>query len=515
MHRNPVFHSILFARPEQRVGVDEQDAPEFFKDLNLDQVVESITAGRQEYRLAPFFYTPLRDVDTISYRHEILRDLEDQRLRECVGSFARHMRAMREQLTQAGKLYYKYQKEAWFLEAIRSYCEAVSGLQRDLSGAAVGSRGLQAFREYLSRYVQSSAFTMLVAEMTELIEDLSAVTYSLLIRGDRITVGRYEAEADYAAEVEATFQKFQRGAAKDYRVEFSDYPEMNHIEAAILDRVALLWPEVFRALDGFHDRHQAYLDQTIAEFDREIQFYIAYLEYVNGFRAAGLSFCYPHVSDRSKDVYASDTFDVALANRLVRERAPVVRNDFFLNAPERIFVVTGPNQGGKTTFARTFGQLHYLASIGCLVPGRAAQLFLFDALYTHFEREEDPATLRGKLEDDLLRIYHILSHATPNSIVIMNEIFTSTTFRDALFLSRKVLERLIQLDLLGVCVTFVDELASLSPAIVSVVSTVSPADPTVRTYKIVRRPADGRAYAVAIAEKYGLTYERLRERVGQ
>jgi hypothetical protein len=507
------FHSILFARPEQRVGVDERDPPEFFKDLNLDQVVRAITAGRQEYRLEPFFYTLLRDADAIAYRHEILRDLEDRHLRERVGSFAQHMRAMREHLAQADKLYYKYQQEAWFLEAVRWYCEAVSRLQRDLSGAVVGSRGLRAFREYLSRYVESPAFTTLVAEMTKVMEDLSAVTYSLLIRDDRITVGKYDGEADYAAEVKATFQKFQRGAPKDYLVEFPACAEMNHIEAAIVDRVALLWPDVFQALDRFCARHQAYLDQTIAGFDREVQFYVAVLEYVDRFRTAGLSFCYPVVSDRSKEIFAADTFDVALAGRLVGERAPVVCNDFFLNDPERIFIVTGPNQGGKTTFARMFGQLHYLASIGCLVPGRAARLFLFDALYTHFEREEDPSSLRGKLEDDLLRIHDILSRATPNSIVIMNEIFTSTTLEDALVLSRKVLERLIQLDLLAVCVTFVDELASLSPATVSVVSTVSAADPAVRTYKIVRKPADGRAYAVAIAEKYGLTYERLRQRV--
>ncbi|MBN1440364.1 MAG: hypothetical protein JW929_13230 [Anaerolineales bacterium] len=79
---------------------------------------------------------------------------------------------------------------------------------------------------------------------------------------------------------------------------------------------------------------------------------------------------------------------------------------------------------GFSSFARMFGQMHHLAALGCPMPGRSAKLFLFDRIFNHCEREESVKSLRGKLQDGLERARRILEGMVPDSIVIMNKIFT-------------------------------------------------------------------------------------------
>jgi DNA mismatch repair protein MutS len=507
------FQSILFGDHQGAGDAQAAAQPAFFGDLHLDQIVSSITAGREEYELAPFFFSPLRDVEAVHYRHHVLRDLEDEQLLEGVRKFAADMNRMRDRLALMKKLHYRRQKQRWFLDAIAVYCEAVASFAERLSSVDLTSRGFVCLRRYVAAYVESERFTSLATGARHVDAELAAVRYAVHIKGNRVTVSRYEGEPDASEEVERTFAKFKQGAVKDYRVRFREDVEMNHVEAKILELVAKLNPEPFSKLDVYCERQRRYLDGTIGRFDREVQFYLAYLEYIEPLRSRGLSFSHPRVSARSKDVHVSESFDLALATKLMRENASVVCNDFHLTGPERILVVSGPNNGGKTTFARMFGQLHYLASLGLPVPGSNARVFLPDGIFTHFEREEDIETLRGKFEDELFRIRDILSEATSDSVLVMNESFGSTTLTDALLVGTEVMRQIIDLDVLCVFVTFVDELASLGESTVSMMSTVVPGDPAVRTYKVVRKPADGLAYASAIAEKHGLTYESLRRRI--
>lgn len=505
----PSFVSILGSGPSAHL----LEQPDCFHDLGLDQIVQAVVAPWQDYDLAGFFHASLPSEDAIAYRQEVMRDLEQPDIMAAVRRFTERLRGMRQQLPLATKCHNEHERNRWHLGSVQLYGEAIAAHHRELVPLALQSRGLRSWRQYIKAYAESPSFARLMEQATQVQHNLAAIVYTFTVAGANVTVRLYAGEPDYTAEIEQMFAKFRRGAVKDYLAKLPVTVGLNHIEAQVLDCVARLNPEVFGALSVFRAEHQVFIDPQIERFDREIHFYIGWLDFIAPFQRTGLAFCNPQVSNATKHIDARGAFDLALARRLLAEQRSVVCNDFSLQGKERMIVVTGPNQGGKTTFARMFGQLHWLACLGLSVPAAEAQLFLFDRMFSHFEREEDIRNLRGKLHDDLVRMHHILEQATPASIVVINEIFSSTTLQDALYLGHEILARLSQLDLIAVCVTFLDELASFSPQVVSMVAEIDPVDPAARSFRLERRPADGLAHALAIAEKYHVTGAWLKKRI--
>lgn len=509
------FDSILFPGHHRPTPDADVTQPECFADLHLDQVISAVTTEHDGVDLARYFHVPLRDTATVTYRHEVFGDLERDEIRRAVESFVANMDTMRQRLHQAQRLWHPLQQQGWFVYAVETYCDAVKLLHDTLSGFDLSASGLRRFTDHVTHYIRGQGFQTLVTETSAVQIELRQIRYNVHVDGLRVHVERFDGEADYSAQIAATFERFAINAGKDYHVRLPDFADMNHVEEQILERVAHLYPKPFERLAEFHTSNTDFADPVIIKFDREIRFYLAYLAFISQLRNAGLPFVYPDITSRPGVMAVEGGFDLALASKQVAEGSPVVGNDFQLSGAERIFVITGPNQGGKTTLARAIGQCAYLAALGCPVPGRRAVLTLPDRIYTHFERQESLSTLRGKLDDELVRIHDILGQATDTSVIVMNESFASTTVNDALMIGTEVLKRMIGLGCVAVYVSFLDELSSFDPACVSMVGEVAPDDPTQRTFRFTRRPADGLAYASALAEKYRLNHEVLLERIAR
>lgn len=512
-----MFYSILFPTKEQYERPRRTDSPDCFKDLNLDQVFSPILKSKKEFELEGFFYTSLSDREAIVYRQDVMKELEDDDLRSRLAAFSRdvsvldgYMEKVAKSLTSGSAYDNNYLIRGRMLDYADRYCQEVVSLAEGLGSLKFRSLGLCGFTEYLLAYRESEAFQGLCAHTRRLREELSTVKYNMLIKNGTIRVRKYEGEADHSKQLLAVFEKFRQGDVKDYRHRQVEEPYADHVEAAVLNLVAGLYKDIFADLNDFCGSYLRFLDPTVIRFSREIQFYLSWLEHILPLRMAGLTFNYPELCDTAEHLYDLDGFDLALALQM---RDKTVTNDFALDSPERILVVTGPNQGGKTTFARAFGQLHWLMSLGLCVPGRKAALYLFDNIFTHFGREEDLSTLNGKLQDDLVRLHAIFEKATGRSIIIVNEIFSSTTLSDALLLGRHMMDAVAALGAPAVIVTFLDELASHGAETVSMMSTVREEDPAQRTYKVIRKPPDGLAYAMYLAGKHGLTYEQLDRRL--
>lgn len=502
-------HSTLLHPSGPDAGHRERRPPaDTLRDLNLDQVFASIEAGAEGYRFEEMFESPTTDLAVVEHRHAVFRDLSDDAAAQVVRALVDDAAAVRTMLAQ--KLYDALQADRWFVGAVIRHCNAVIAASDGLAAAPIESAGLTALRARLTAYRDSRQFGALRAEAARLEHELDALRFVVHTQAGKITVAAPGDEPDFAGSVLRTFERFASTQVPERAEKQQGVHQLDRVEAAVLHLLSQLFPQLFTEVATFHRTNAGFVPQWYRDAEREAAFYVAYLDFMQTLRPAGTSWTLPQLSRTDRTEAITGACDVALAHQLAGGSGQCVTNDLQLRAPEQILAISGPNQGGKTTTARMFGQLHYLASLGLPVPAADAQLFLPDAVYTHFERAESIETLAGKLEDELSRARSLLERATADSVVIFNETFGSTSLADARALGASILRRVIAMGALGVYVTFVDELTRLDEHVVSMMSTTDPGDDSIRTYRVVRKRADGKVHAAAIARRHHLTYDDIR-----
>jgi DNA mismatch repair protein MutS len=505
--RDPVSVSLL--GPAATLNRPPVGQGAYLADLNLEQLVASIRERAADPDSTAFLLVaPLADAETVYYRQEVFADLADPELRKSALQLTVNLNRLRGELQTARQIDDPLERQGWLLDSACRYCDAVDSIIAALQAASISSAALTDLTRALLSYQRSDDFASLRADATGTREALSAVGYCLHLRGRIVEVSRYRGQPDYSQQISEVFSRFQQDPPHDYLLTYRFPPVLGNVGTNILALVAKLFPDEFARLARFCQDHPDFTRPQITGLESELDFYLSYLDHIDTLQASGLRFCYPTIALAHEGESADNTFDIVLAAKLAKAGQTVV-NSFELRPPERIFVVSGPNQGGKTTFARTFGQLHHLAAVGCPIPGTAATIGLASNIYTHFQQEEHIVELKGRLHSDLERIHQIISAADEGAVVIINELFSSATLQDARYLGTQIMQRLIAIGARCAYVTFVDELAATGPEVVSLTSNVNPADPVQRTFKIARAPANGIAYALALAEKHDLTYDRL------
>lgn len=148
-------------------------------------------------------------------------------------------------------------------------------------------------------------------------------------------------------------------------------------------------------------------------------------------------------------------YDPGLA---LRSHRPPVGNDLVATRA-RLVLVTGANQGGKSTFLRALGCAQLLASAGFPVPAAHYRAPLTGAVWTHFPRAEDHSGRHGRLDHELRRLADLVGRMGPGDLLLLNESFASTDEEGAGALAREVIPPLCEA---GVRVVFVTHLGDVA-----------------------------------------------------
>jgi hypothetical protein len=270
------------------------------------------------------------------------------------------------------------------------------------------------------------------------------------------------------------------------------------------------------------EQYERVTSTELRELGAELAFLLGAARLVRRLRERGLPMCPPEpLSTSDRQGHLDDAYDLGLAAAPHAADSKIITNAIrFDQSNGRIWVLTGPNHGGKTTYTRAVGVAQVLFQAGLYVPASSGRMSPVDAIYTHFPAREDARRGQGRLDAEAERLATIFRGATRHSLILLNEALAGTSALEALDLARGVVRALRVLGARAIYVTHLHELA----AVVDEINASTPGDGTVaslvavagegaglkaRTYRIQPGPPGGTSFAAEIAQQHGISFEQL------
>ncbi len=509
------FESIL----DKKEPVKGVTRPAFFLDLNIDQILERITKGDRGI-LEYFEYFPL-DAECEGYRHDIYADIKENALYDALLTFNTIYNEFRDIENKKKSTRIDLQRPVWHFWGMEIYTRAITELKNSLENAKLTSEGFKELKAFLESYTGTQDFIQMSEKAAKLKADLLSLTVYANYENGRIQVHVEDSnETDDIAEYENFLEQICAINEKEFVNPFAITDELTSFEQEIVKIVAKKNPDIFKVAEKLYKDIPEFEEKVFSRFADEIRFYLSYYEFEQKMIKAGFSLASP-ITSESKNENTADTvnnnicakglYDLALACVNNEKGKPVISNDLAFEKNELFFVLTGPNQGGKTTFARSLGQLIYFTKIGLDVPAVSATVPYFSDILTHFSVEESVETGRGKLMEELVRLSPMMKEYKDNAFVVINELFTTAANYDAIIMGQNVLKHFLDEGCHGIYVTHLRELCDIDERIVGLSAQLD--ENGKQNFKIQKKSVDYEGCAKNQVEKYGLGYDKLAERL--
>ena len=230
----------------------------------------------------------------------------------------------------------------------------------------------------------------------------------------------------------------------------------------------------------------------------------------------GCSICMPEICPAEEKAFsAKNLYNPRVAMAI---DGSIVTNDFEFDSDAGIYVLTGPNRGGKSVITVALGAAQALMQLGLPVPAESAKISVVDGIFTHFPEGADDTIDKGRLGEECARLKEIFDVVTSDSMILLDESLSSTGAYEASYIASEILTAFAAMRCRGIFSTHLHELAASVPEInarseehggVRIDTLVAGMEEGERSFKIHRMKPDGKSYARDIADKYGLSFENI------
>ncbi len=248
----------------------------------------------------------------------------------------------------------------------------------------------------------------------------------------------------------------------------------------------------------------------------EIELVTKSCAFLQRLRERGYPLCSPTVCNTEEKVFAArGLYNPAVALR-IEER--VVENDLAFDDNGRFYILTGPNRGGKSVITCALGIAQMMFQLGLPIPAEEASISPVDAIFIHFPTGAEDTLDKGRLGEECARLREIFDRSSGDSLILLDESLSSTGSFEASYIAAEILAAFAARRCRGLFSTHLHELASEVPEInrrsqerggILVDTLVAGMEEGRRSFRIVRQKPDGKSYARDIAERYGLSFEKL------